>query len=364
MSLIPSSHQLSIGRPGAVAQRAPNFAVQNSDLIVSIGARLENSVTAFNPAKFGRHARRVIVDVDPAEIAKFDMPIDQAITADARLFIKAMLRNASALTSVDRREWLERCALWKRSFPVGENQPLPECGEISHYHFVRALSHAVPVNALIVTCSSGLAVEFFYAGFQNKPGQRIFNSSGLGAMGFGLPAIVGTAMAAPGEPIIAIEGDGGMMFNLQELLTIRALNIPVRIFIMNNGGYASIRTTQRNYFEGRYVGTGPEAKLQLPDFVELAKALGIPAIRIADASELNEKMRYTVAQPGPFICDVTLVRDEALWPKSSSIPLPDGSMISMPLEDMSPLLSRDVLRDNMLMPLDAASERVSPVGVR
>jgi acetolactate synthase-1/2/3 large subunit len=364
LSLIAAGDPLSIGRPGGVAQRAPNFAVQNCDLIISIGARLESSVTAFNPAKFARNACRVVVDVDPAELAKFAMPLDLAIEADAGAFIAALLRHADALARVDRGAWLERCASWKRRYPVGDHQPIPASGTIGHYDFVRALSAAVPPGATIVTCSSGLAVEFFYAGFENKPGQRVFNTSGLGAMGYGLPAIVGTAMATPGEPIVAIEGDGGMMFNLQELLTIRALDIPVRLFITNNGGYASIRASQRHHFAGRFVGTGPEAGLALPDFVELATAVGIPAIRIADASELHDKVAFTLGARGPFICDVTLIHDEALWPKSTAFALPDGSMMSMPLEDLAPLLPRDELRENMLVPLDEASERVSSAALR
>jgi acetolactate synthase-1/2/3 large subunit len=182
-------------------------------------------------------------------------------------------------------------------------------------------------------------------------------------MGYGLPAIVG-AGTAYGKRFVGIEGDGSLMFNLQELLTIRALNLPVRLFILNNRGYASIRNTQRNYFEGRYVGTGPEAKLLFPDFVKFAEMIGIPAMRIADASELREGVKHALKQDGPFICDVELEANEALWPKSAAIPMPDGSMVSMPLEDMSPLLSRDELRENMLGPLDPASERVQVPNTR
>lgn len=237
---------------------------------------------------------------------------------------------------------------------------MPNAGPISHYHLVRVFSEELPEDTLIVTGSSGLAIEFFYAGFQSKPGQRIMHTSGLGAMGYGLPAMIGAGVAAGRRPFVGIEGDGSLMLNIQELWTIRELNLPVCIFIMNNRGYASIRNTQRNYFEGRYVGTGPEAKLLLADIVSLAKAVGLPALRIEDASGLREGVRYALRQPGPFICDVALVPDEPLWPKSAAIPLPDGSMISMPLEDMSPLLSRDELRANMLAPLDPASEKVDP----
>lgn len=355
--LIPSSHRLSIGKPGGVAQRPPNFAIQNSDLLIAIGARLDNAVTAFNPAKFGRNARRVIVDVDPAELAKFDANVELAIQADAKVFIEELLGRTTRLQPVDRADWHARCHDWKRRYPVGEDKPLAASGPISHYDFVRVLSEELPEDILIVTGSSGLAVEFFYSGFENKPGQRIMHTSGLGAMGYGLPAAIGAGMGA-GVPFVAVEGDGSLMLNLQELLTVRALDLPVRLFVMNNRGYASIRNTQRNYFDGRYVGTGPEARLLLPDFVALAETVGIPAIRISDAFELRPRIRETLARPGPFVCDVTLIADEPLWPKTTAIPLPDGSMISMPLEDMAPLLPRDELRNNMLIPLDPASEQL------
>lgn len=358
LDLIPSSHPLSIGKPGAVAQRSSNFAIQNSDLIVSVGARLDNSVTAFNAANFGRNARRAIVDVDPAELAKFNMPIEVSIEADAGEFIRSLLEQIDLVKTVDRAGWHKRCTDWKHRYPLADAGTFPSRGMISHYHVTHVLSEEIPEDTLVVTGSSGLAIEFFFTGFQSKRGQRVMNAAAaLGAMGFGLPAIVGAGVAY-GKSFVGIESDGSSMFNLQELLTIRAMDIPVRLFILNNGGYASIRNTQRNYFDGRYVGTGPEAGLLLADVVAFAETIGIPGVRISDASELAEKVRYALRQPGPFICDIELEPNEALWPKSAAIPMPDGSMTSMPLEDMSPLLSRAELRENMLGPLDPASEHV------
>jgi len=360
--LIPSTHPLSVGKPGTVALRAPNFAVQNSDLLISIGARLDNVVTAYNPAKFGREALKVVVDVDSNELAKFDMPIAEAVVSDAKVFLEALWAAREQVEKKDRADWLGHCAKWKSRYPVGEGQPLAEQGAISCYDLVRVLSEEIPENSLIVTGSSGLAVEIFYTAFQNKPGQRVFLTSGLGAMGYGIPAMIGAGMASGGKSFVGLESDGSLQMNLQELLTIRALNLPVRIFIMNNRGYASIRNTQRNYFEGRFVGTGPEAGLLLPDILALAAAIGIPAIRIEDASELRDKVRETLTQPGPFICDVSLIPDETLWPKSAALPQADGSMLSMPLEDMSPLLPRAELRENMLIALDPASEKADVAG--
>jgi len=358
MDLIPASHRLSVGKPGTVALRAPNFAVQNSDLLIAIGARLDNVVTAFNPAKFGRGARKVVVDVDPAELAKFTHPIDLSVCADARDFIAAALAQRGRVQPKRRSAWLERCAEWKARYPVNDGRPFPESGVISHYHMVQVLSEEIPEDTLVVTGSSGLGIEVFYTAFQNKPGQRVFLTSGLGAMGYGLPAMIGAGVANGRKPFIGVESDGSLQMNLQELSTIRAQNLPVRLFIINNGGYASIRNTQRNYFQGRYVGTGPEAGLFLPDIIALAGSIGIPAIRISDAAELRDKIRYAIAQPGPFLCDVQVQPDETLWPKSAALPQPDGSMLSMPLEDMSPLLPRDELRRQMLVPLAPESEAI------
>lgn len=357
MDLIPASHPLSVGKPGTVALRPANFAVQNCDLLIAIGARLDNVVTAFNPAQFGRNAKKVVVDVDPAELAKFSHSIDLKVQADAADFIAAALAQAGKVARKDRAPWLERCAQWKARYPVNDGKPFPEAGPISHYHLVQVMSEEFPEDTLIVTGSSGLAVEAFYTVFQNKPGQRVFLTSGLGAMGYGLPAMIGAGFANKLKPFIGIESDGSLQMNLQELATIRAQNLPVRMFIMNNNGYASIRATQRNYFQGRFVGTGPEAKLFIPDIVALAGAMGIPAMRIADAAELRAGIRHALAQPGPFLCDVRLVENEALWPKSAALPQPDGSMLSMPLEDMSPLLPRDELRAQMLTPLAPESEK-------
>jgi acetolactate synthase-1/2/3 large subunit len=357
--LIPADHPLSVGKPGVVALRAPNFAVQNSDLVIAIGARLDNVVTAHNPAKFGRCAKKIMVDVDARELAKFDgvESFAMRIRADAKDFIATLLPLAREQKPRDRAAWLARCVDWKKRYPINDGAPFPGSGPIGHFHLTQALSDELPPNTLIVTGSSGLAVEFFYTGFHNKEGQRVFLTSGLGAMGYGLPAMIGAYMASDRRPFVGVESDGSLMMNLQEMQTIASQKLPLRLFVMNNQGYASIRNTQRNYFDGRYVGSGPTAGLEIPDFVALARTFGWDAFRIEDAADLNGGIQRALAhQGGPLLVDVRLVTDEALFPKSAALPQADGSMISMPLEDMSPLLPRDEFRANMLVPLDPASE--------
>jgi acetolactate synthase-1/2/3 large subunit len=358
--LIPAAHPLSVGKPGTVALRAPNFAVQNADLILAIGARLDNVVTAYNPAKFGRHAQKIVVDVDPNELAKFggNAGIALKVEADARDFIAALLARVAECPARERTGWLARCADWKRRYPVNDGVPFPATGPIRHFHLTQMLSEELPDNSLIVTGSSGLAVEFFYTGFQNKEGQRVFLTSGLGAMGYGMPAMIGAYMASDRRPFVGIESDGSLMMNLQEMQTIASLRLPVRMFVINNNGYASIRNTQRNYFDGRYVGSGPQAGLEIPDLVALAETFGWDAFRIEDCADLRDGIRRALSHAGPLLVDVRVVQDEALFPKSAALPQADGSMLSMPLEDMSPLLPRDEFRANMLVPLDPASEQV------
>jgi acetolactate synthase-1/2/3 large subunit len=359
MDLIPARHRLSVGKPGSVALRAPNFAVQNCDLLIAIGVRLDNSVTAFNPARFGRAARKVVVDVDQAELDKLTHPIDLRVLADAKDFIEYVMGAMHALRARDRSGWLERCAGWRQRYALNDGMPFPDSGEISHYHVVSAFSREFPEDQLIVTGGSGLAIEAFWAGFSNKGGQRVFTTSGLGSMGYGLPAMIGACVANGRRPCIGIESDGSLMMNLQELATLEGLGLPIRLFVIDNRGYASIRSTQRNYFEGRYVATGPEAGLAVPDFVALAKAFGLPATRIDDAAGLQDGIREVLAHDGPILCDIQVAPDEALWPKVIAMPQADGTLLSMPLEDMSPLLPRSELRAQMLVPLAEESERVA-----
>lgn len=346
MDLLPYEHPLYVGRPGVVALRAPNFAIQNADLLIAIGSRLDNIITAYAPRDFARGARKVVVDVDANEIAKLDMSIDVAVTSSADAFITA-LAGATAGGAFRRPHWLDRCADWKARYGVNDGQPFPVSGAISHFQFADALSDAVPADTLVSTGSSGLAVEVFYTVFRNRPGQRVFLTSGLGAMGYGLPAAIGACFANGRKPMVAVESDGSLQLNLQELATLRGFNLPICLVVMNNGGYASIRNTQRNYFEARYVGTGPEAGLWMPDLEELARAYHLPFKRIRDAAELAEGLAEAVSQPRPMIVEVMLMNDEALSPKVAAVPQPDGSMTSMPLEDMSPLLPLEVLEREM-----------------
>jgi acetolactate synthase I/II/III large subunit len=344
LDILPYDHDLCVGRPGVVALRPPNFAVQTCDLLIAVGARLDNVITAYDPRNFARMARKVVVDVDQNEIDKLDMELELAICADASEFVSALSAAAEAAPPRDRTSWLSRLASWKRRYPILDGAPFVKRGAIGHYHFVEALSTMLQPDTLIATGSSGLAVEVFYSAFRNKSGQRVFLTSGLGAMGYGLPAAIGACLANGSKPMVAIESDGSLMLNLQELATLRALQLPVLLLVMNNNGYASIRNTQRNYFDSRFIGTGPESGLWMPDFTQVAQAFGLSVMRIERPEHLDEALRQALGAGRPCVCDVRLEEYESLMPKVSAVPRPDGSIVSMPLEDMSPLLTLDALR--------------------
>ncbi|WP_286751310.1 thiamine pyrophosphate-binding protein [Pseudomonas sp. UBA2522] len=357
MDLLPHDHALYVGRPGVVALRAPNLAVQNADLLITLGCRLDNIITAYAPRDFARNARKIVVDVDANEIAKLDMHIDVAVTSDAASFVDTLAASLKG-ASFSRPQWLQRCRDWKARYGVNDGKPFPDSGPISHFQFADSLSNAVPENTLVSTGSSGLAVEVFYTVFRNRPGQRVFLTSGLGAMGYGLPAAIGACFANDCKPMVAVESDGSLQLNIQELATLRGFNLPICLVVMNNGGYASIRNTQRNYFESRYVGTGPEVGLWMPDLEELARAYHLPFKRISDAAELDAGLAEAMQMLRPMILEVLLMKDEALSPKVAAIPQADGSMTSMPLEDMSPLLPLAVLEKEMAGNIAPVSRQV------
>jgi acetolactate synthase-1/2/3 large subunit len=358
LDLLPHAHDLNIGRPGVVASRGANFAVQNADLLICLGARLDPVVTAYNRRAFGRSAMKVIVDIDAEELQdKRDIPDSMQLRADAAVVLDMLLKRPLAARRIELEPWRARCLRWKQDYPLHPPQSFAERGTISHAHFVRAFSDAAPADTLIATGSSGLAVEFLYAGLQNKEGQRVFLTSGLGAMGYGLPAAIGACMGAGGKPILAVESDGSLQLNVQELATLSAQKLPVCLFVMNNGGYASIRNTQRNYFSGRYLGSDAASGLGQPDLKALAAGYGVGYARIDDAADLAAQLERVMELPRPCLIDVHLQADEVLQPKCGAIPQPGGGMLSMPLEDMSPLMSLADLRHEMMVPLSEASLR-------
>lgn len=351
IDLVPEEHRLFVGRPGAVGQRGANFTQQNCDCLLAIGARLDLPQTAFNHANFARAARKIIVDVDPSEIRKLDMQIELPIVADAGDFLREFLRQKPALrTTEDHRAWLERSKQWQRQYPSVTQEHWSRTDSVDQYALTDVLSDELSADDVIAPGSSGPTSDILLQAFRIKAGQRFRNFPGLGAMGTGLPGSIGACLASGGRRTICPNGDGGFQLNLQELETIRRLALPIKFFVLNNGGYASIMGMQRNYFQGHFVASEPSSGLTLPDVRKVAEAYGLATARITCHDELREGVRRVLATPGPVICEVVCSLDQTIAPRATSSVRPDGTIVSRPMEDLWPLLDREEFRANMIVP--------------
>jgi len=356
MDLLPYDHPLNVGRPGTVALRAPNFAVQNSDFLISLGCRMDNVVTAYNPANFAPEAFKVLIDIDTPELQRAKDFTHHQIRCDVAAAIDHWLFRAPS-ESVGWEQWIKQCERWKRRYPVNDGRDVSSPDGISHYELVEALSDEIPEGMSIATGSSGLSIEAFYSAFRNRSGQRIFLTSGLGSMGYGLPAAIGACLGNHRQPLVAVEGDGSLMLNLQEFATLASLQLPIRLVVFDNGGYASIRNTQRNYFQSRFIATGLGSGLMIPDIAAVASAFGITASTVSSSSHLRSSLKKFISGPAPAVLVVKVLPDESLQPKVSALPQSDGSILSMPIEDMTPLLPIEELRENLSFPPSSASLR-------
>jgi acetolactate synthase I/II/III large subunit len=348
---VPNDCEFYAGRPGAIGQRAANFTQQNSDWIMVIGARLDRPQTAFSYKNFARAAAKILVDVDPAEIAKFDAPIDVPICSDASEFIEEFLRQASKIVKRDRSCWLKRSREWQSKFPVVLQEYWNAQNVVNTYVLMDVLSDELSAGDLLVPGSSGPCSDIFMQAFRVRSGQRVVNAPGLGAMGTGLPGSIGACLASGRKRTVCVNGDGGFQLNIQELETVRRLELPIKYFVLCNGGYGSIMATQRNYFQGRFTGSDPSSHLTLPDIRLVANAYGIPTAHIHDHSDIRNQVRAVLAQPGPVICAVDVSPEERTAPRVISRVLADGSIVSFPMEDMWPFLDRDEFQANMLVPV-------------
>ncbi len=350
VDLLPVSHPLCFGMPGGIASRSANFTLQNSDFLLAIGARLDMQLLAYAPERFARAARKVMVNIDEAEIRKLGEVIDLGVPADAKTFLSELLSLRSELKPRDRTPWMERCCHWQVRYPfVQPEQRLQKSG-ISMYAFSEYLAEQLDEGDVVLPGSSGFAAEIFLTAFKCKRGQRVFHNKGTGAMGLAQPAAIGACLGSGRKRTICVDGDGGFALNIQELETIRRLQLPIKFFVVNNHGYASIRSSQSNYFK-LLVGADETSGLSLPDWMKVAYAYGLPACRVSTPDKLSEQLRATLEDPGPAICEIVVIPDEPREPRVSSVIGADGSMVSRPLEDLFPFLDRGELRKNMIIPL-------------
>jgi acetolactate synthase-1/2/3 large subunit len=350
IDIVPSTHPLFVGHPGCLASRGSNFAIQNSDFLLSIGSRLDRVITGYAPDRFARAAEKVMVDIDPAELAKMGNSIHHKICCDAGTFIRALLARRAEIKKPDRSSWLARCTRWKARYPIVTEEHRHPSGRVSVYHFSEVLSSELRENDYIVSGSSGSAIELFLFALDVKPGQRVFHTTALGAMGFGIAASIGACLAGGRRNVVCVDGDGGFQFNIQELETVRRLNLPIKFFVLNNEGYASIRISQTTFFGEPRIGCDAKTGQTLPDVRKVAEAYGIATAIIRDQSNLHAEIRRVLDMPGPVVCDVHVIPEEARAPRLASVQRPDGSFVSKPLEDLAPFLDRAEFLENMIIP--------------
>lgn len=347
IDFLPDGTPEFIGRPGGIGQRAANFTQQKADLLLVLGTRLDLPSLGFNHAGLAPGARKIIVDVDVAELAKFSPALlHQSIHADLRDFLPALLAALTPQADTLRARyasWLSICQNWVARYPVvlPEHWAPPSSGFVSTYALVDALSDAAQSDDVIVPGSSGPCSDIFMQAFRVKTGQRILNAPGLGAMGTGLPGTLGACLASGCRRVLNINGDGGFQLNIQELETVRRLALPIKYFVLDNNGYRSIVAMQHNHFQGRLVGADPTSHLTLPDLRKIGAAYGFPVFYIEDTAKLRETIAQTLATSGPVICVVKTSSDEKTMPRVTSEVKPDGTIVSKPMEDMWPFLPRE-----------------------
>ena len=351
MDMIYEEHELYAGRGGILGERSANFAVQNSDLLLCIGSKMDFTQTGFDTKSFARAARKVVIDIDNNEVNKLDFSIDLKIVADAKLVLEEILNQLNNIEIKDRSLWRDKIKEWRKKYPVVLKEYYNKTGLVNPYVLVDVLSREATSEDIIHPCCAGTAAEYNFQAFKIKKNQKFITNHGLGPMGFELPGSIGACLANNRKRTICIAGDGGFQLNIQELETLRRLDLPVKIFIMNNNGYSSIRTMQETHFNGHYVGNDPSSGLTLPDIISVAQAYKIKALRINDASELELKIREALDFPGPVICDVMVIPGFKVAPKVASQRKENGTMVSKPLEDQWPFLDRDELESNMMIPL-------------
>lgn len=345
IDLIESEHPLYVGRPGNYGERSANFAIQNADFILAIGSRLSTASVGHDSASFGKHAIKVVVDIDPKELDKPGVSIDLKINGDAREFLVSLLAIADADQMQDTASWVSLCNGWKKDYPVVLSEYKDE-KPVNSYYFTERLCEKTGSEDVVLV-DTGSCFHVACQAWKVKKGQRFLTTGGLSSMGYWVAGL-GACAANHYRRTIVITGDGSLQMNLQELATIKHYNLPIKVIIFNNNGYLLIRQTQRNFMEGRLFGEGPDSGVWCPDSLRIAEAYGIKGVRIDSVNDLDAKIDEVLAYDGPVVCDVMTPEWQLLIPRVSSEKLPDGKLISRKYEDMFPYLSEAELKRNMV----------------
>ncbi|HEX3718910.1 MAG TPA: thiamine pyrophosphate-binding protein [Verrucomicrobiae bacterium] len=349
--LVPSDSPLFCGRPSSLGDRPGNFCVQNADLLLILGSRLNVRQVSYNWKDFAQNACKIHVDIDPAELDKPTVKPDVPVVADLRDFLRELNRQIDAAQTDSRAhaDWLAWCRKRVARYPVVTEKQKEAGAPINPYHFLDVLIRKLSGEDIIV-CGDGTACVVPFQVAQIKKGMRLFCNSGDASMGYDLPGSIGAAFAGDGRRVICLAGDGSGHLNIQELQTIKHHNLPIKIFILNNGGYLSMRLTQGSFFKGNFIGESARSGISFPDYVKVAKAYGLPATKI-ESADFAAQIDEFLAAPGPALCEAMLDTGQGFEPRLSARQLPDGKIVTPSFEDMAPFLSREELAENMLPPL-------------
>ncbi len=349
--MLPSDHPYNYGRAHSLGQRAANFIVQNSDFLLSLGARLDILTVGYTYKAFARNAYTIMVDADKKELNKSILSIDLPIQCDAKTFIYEMIHQLkSKPLHINIASWLAYGKKLNKKYPPIPPESHKEKRQVNYYAFIDDLGKKLPKSEIIVESNGVGPLNCMYQAFRVKEGQRIILNLGLAQMGYGLPAAIGVAFAAGGRRIICLEGDGSLQLNVHELQVVKQHKLPIKLFVFSNNGYLSIRNTQKGLFGSFLVAADSSSGVTCPDYVKVGRAYGIKTIRIHNHRDMAKKIAYALSYPGPILVDINAVRDFVLTPKLQTKKLEDGRFISPPLEDMAPFLSGDEMEENMLIP--------------
>lgn len=351
IDLIEETNPLYFGRPGGLGHRYANFIQQNSDLFLSIGARLNLLQTGYNFDGFARAATKIMVDIDNAELHKVNVRPDLPICADAKEFIETLLAHKDKLVKKDRKAWFDYAKRLKEKYPIVKPEYWQQKDLVNSYCLLETISGQMGADEVYVSGSSGSCIDISMQTFRVKKGQRVFCTKGLASMGYGLPSAIGACLASGGKRTVGVNGDGGFVMNIQELETIRRLGLPIKLFVLSNRGYGAIRATQTNLFAGHLVACTESSDLSLPHIADIANAYGLKTVTIRNNAELAEKVREVLEYNGPVICEVMTPIELTASPKQVSYKRSDGQMESKPLEFLNPPIPEEEMRENMLIPM-------------
>lgn len=351
VDLIEDSHLLYCGRGGNMGDRAGNWAIQNADLILAVGTRISIRQVGYNWKTWAREAEVIMVDIDKAELKKPTLHVEMPIWADAKDFLIKLEKAAPPLVSGGG-FWNDTCLRWKKEYPVVQPRQWEENGSTANvYAFIHYLSSSLPENSLTAV-SNGACCVVGNQAYVIQKGSRMANNSAVASMGYGLPAAIGTCISGGNKDTICLEGDGSIMMNLQELQTIITNQLPIKIFVINNRGYHSIRITQTNLFHKNFVGIGEDSNdLSFPEFKKIAKAFGYRYYSAHSNEEMKSVVAAVLKLEGPVFTEIFTDTQQVWEPKSSTKRMEDGTLVSPPLEDLAPFLSREELEAQMFIPL-------------